>query len=242
MKQKIIIYDFDGTLTPFTMPKFEIIERCGIKDYFHNPIFLETIKKKMEEKNIDTYTANYEAYLETICDNNVRLIDENFCLGADKVVYNNGVLEFLYLLKSNNIKNYLLSSSIKVYLEKTKVASFFEKIYGTTFKYNKDNEATGIEYLMTDKNKVDAIKEIVANNNLKDCSNIIYIGDGYTDIYAMEYVIKNGGTSVYVYQDENKEKDKIDGMKEKNIVNLFTKADYSEESELNTYIRNLCNI
>ena len=28
--KKIIIYDFDGTLTPYPMPKLEILEKCGI--------------------------------------------------------------------------------------------------------------------------------------------------------------------------------------------------------------------
>lgn len=242
MKQKIIIYDFDGTLTPYTMPKFEIIEKCGIENYFHNPIFLNTVKNKIKEKNIDTYTANYEAYLETISKNNLKLIDENFCLGADNVEYNNGVIDFLKLLVNNNVKNYILSSGIKVFLENTIVAPLFSKIYGTTFSYNNENEATGIEYLMTDKNKVDALKEIVSENNLIDCSDVIYIGDGYTDMYAMEYITKNGGISIYVYQDEKEELENISKMKEKNIVNLFTKADYSYGSKLNEYIRRICNI
>ena len=42
---------------------------------------------------------------------------------------------------------------------------------------------------MSDKNKVDAIKDIVkmTGNNENNCQNIIYIGDGFTDYYAMEY-------------------------------------------------------
>ena len=29
--KKIIIYDFDGTLTPYALPKFEILEKMWIK-------------------------------------------------------------------------------------------------------------------------------------------------------------------------------------------------------------------
>jgi len=28
--KKIIIYDFDGTLTPYPLPKFEILEKSGM--------------------------------------------------------------------------------------------------------------------------------------------------------------------------------------------------------------------
>ena len=37
---KIIIYDFDGTLTPYAMPKFEILEKSGLNDGAYNPQFL----------------------------------------------------------------------------------------------------------------------------------------------------------------------------------------------------------
>ena len=45
---------------------------------------------------------------------------------------------------------------------------------------------------MSDKNKVIAIKEILQKNGIdnEDCSNIIYIGDGFTDYYAMDFVKK----------------------------------------------------
>ena len=48
--KKIIVYDFDGTLTPFSLPKFEILEKCGMKDGAYNPLFLELSQKKSKEK------------------------------------------------------------------------------------------------------------------------------------------------------------------------------------------------
>lgn len=39
MCKKIIIYDFDGTLTPYSLPKFEILEKSGLKDGAFNPLF-----------------------------------------------------------------------------------------------------------------------------------------------------------------------------------------------------------
>ena len=46
MKQKtIIIYDFDGTLTPYPVPKFEILEKCGAKGDGFNQFYLNVKKK-----------------------------------------------------------------------------------------------------------------------------------------------------------------------------------------------------
>lgn len=239
---KIIIYDFDGTLTPFSLPKFDILEKCGIKDGARNPQFLELAKKRVKEENIDLYRAIYEVYFELIKNAGFKLIDENFSLGCDNITYNKGVLEFLKMLYENNVSNYLLSSGVKVFLEKVSISPYFKEIYATIFTYNQKNEANGFEFLMSDKNKVVAIKEILQKNGIdnEDCSNIIYIGDGFTDYYAMKYVKEHGGTSIFVYQDLNSKDMK--SIKEENVVDLYTKTDFSSNGELNNYVRKLCKI
>lgn len=95
---------------------------------------------------------------------------------------------------------------------------------------------------MSDKNKVIAIKEILKKNgiNNEECSNIIYIGDGLTDYYAMKYIKEHGGTSIFVYQNLNN-KD-MQSIKKNNVVDFYTKADFSENSDLYNYIKKICEI
>lgn len=234
----IIIYDFDGTLTPYSMPKFEILEKCGLQHGASNPKFLEMAQANKRE-NIDLYVSIYKVYLQIIKDANFPLTDESFCLGADQITYNNGVDEFLKFLNDNNIENYLISSGLKVYLEKTRVANFFKEIYASTFLYNSNGEVTDIQYLMSDKNKVKAIKDIIKKigNEEDDCHNIIYVGDGLTDYYAMEYVKRNGGTTIFVYQDKNNSD--LKHLEEKNLISFSSYADFSLCSELVDYIKKL---
>lgn len=240
--KKIIIYDFDGTLTPYSLPKFEILEKSGIKNGVHNPIFLELSREKAVDKNVDLYTAMYDVYFEIIKNAGLKLIDKNFCLGCDNVNYNKGVIDFLNMLYKNGVSNYLLSSGVKIFLEKVSISSYFKEIYATTFTYNQNNEANGLEFLMNDKNKVIAIKEILQKNIIdnEDCSNIIYIGDGFTDYYAMKYIKEHGGTSIFVYNDLNS-KDML-SIKEKDVVDFYAKADFSQNSELYNYVKKLCKI
>ena len=238
--KNIIIYDFDGTLTPYKLTKFQILERCGLPEGAFNPKFLEMVERKAKDENIDVYTATQSVFLELIRNANLPLTDESFSLGANNIDYNKGVEEFLMFLKDNNIHNYLLSSGLKSYLGKTIIANYFDKIYATTFTYNNNGEATGIDYLMNDKNKVKAIKEILKMHGKQetDCRNVIYIGDGFTDYYAMEYVKRNKGTSIFVYRD--KENDELKRLEDKDIISYSTFADFSYNSDLTNYIKKLC--
>lgn len=234
----IIIYDFDGTLTPYKLTKFQILEECGLKDGALNPKFLEMVEKRANDKNINVYCATYEVFFQLMRDANLKLVDENFSLGADHVTYNNGVEDFLKFLKENGIHNYLLSSGLKVYLDKTNIVKYFDKIYATTFTYNSEGEVIGVDNLMSDRNKVTAIKDILHSMGRQedDCRNVVYIGDGFTDRYAMEYVKRNGGTSIFVYKEENSELKKLEA---EDIVSFSSVADYSDNSELRNYVKKL---
>lgn len=228
--KKIIIYDFDGTLTPYPLPKLEILKKCGLNDITTNHEFLKKVKEKSENENIDTYLAMYQTLFEIINKSNIELIDENLCLGSKDVEYNPGVFEFLDYLNKLNIKNYLVSSGLKPFLNKTDIAKKFTKIYATTFKYQ-NNKIIDIGYLMSDKKKVEAIKEIIRENNTNP-SNIIYIGDGLSDYYAFEYIHKNNGTTILL-QNHNE----INPLLEK-VISFKTTPDYSINSKLYNYITN----
>ena len=59
------------------------------------------------------------------------------------------------------------------------------------------------DILMNDKKKVIGIKKILESLNIEDddCRELIYIGDGLTDLDAMEFIKKHGGITIFVCQD-----------------------------------------
>ena len=171
-----------------------------------------------------------------------KITEEHFRSLYDNVSYNDGVVEFLNMLCDNDIDNYLLSSGIKVFLEKVSISSYFKEIYATIFTYNQNFEVNGIEFLMSDKNKVTAIQQILQKNKIKDedCSNVVYIGDGFTDYYAMKYIKEHGGTSIFVYKNfDNKD---MKSIREKNVCDLYFEADFSQNSKLYSYVKKMCKI
>lgn len=230
--KKIIVYDFDGTLTPYPMPKLEVLEKCGLEGGVSNRNFLSSALKKSKEEQIDLYESFYSVAFATIKKSKIELTDDNISLGSDKVVYNKGVIDFLKELKNSNIDNYLLSSGMKVFLERTKVAEYFKKIYATTFTYDNEKKINGVDFLMSDQNKEVVMKEILKENNIKedDCKNIIYIGDGLSDYYVMKYVKEHGGETILVYLDSDKKE--VLAMKEKGVVTKAYEANFSKDSNL----------
>jgi len=65
--------------------------------------------------------------------------------------------------------------------------------------------------------------------------NMIYIGDGLTDVPCMKLVKVNGGQSIAVYTDKQKVKDLL----EQDRVNHIAHADYSAGSELNRLVEKI---
>ena len=240
--KNIIIYDFDGTLTTNSLPRFEILERSGVKNGLANLKFIKQVIEKSKNKKIDYYQAVYETYFELIKNAGYSLTDKNLVIGYNKIEYNNGVLDLLDMLSKNDINNYLLSSGIKVFLEKTYIAPYFKDIYATTFTYNENKEVTGVDFLMSDKNKVLAIKDILKKNgySIDDCSNVIYVGDGLTDYYAMKYVKEHNGTSILVYNNQNSKE--LISSKQRSVVNIYSDTDFTQNGDLNRQIKSLCKI
>lgn len=234
---KLAIYDFDGTLTPEPITVLGVLEECGFIGGGNNSDFKKLVKSKMTEHRIDVYKAFYQTIFEIVDNYGYPLNNEVLSIGVENIKYNNGVYKFLEYLYNNNVKNYIISSGIKSFLDKTLISDFFEDIYATTFKYDK-NKIVDIDNLMTDYKKVDVIKEIMRINNLKDCSNIIYFGDGLTDIPIMEYIKNNGGITIFVYDDENA----LDEIKKSNIVSYFFNKDYSLDGDILKKVKEIFDI
>lgn len=226
----VIIYDFDGTLTPYSLPQYEIIKKCGYNE--------EKLMNRIAEKLTNSeglYEAYYKCYIEILLENNILLTKENVCLGADKVEFNNGVIEYFKNFQSQitGVKHYIVTSGIKDYVDKTVIRKFVDGVYGVTF-----NEENGIykdiDILLTDKKKVDVIKQVQKDN--KETNNIIYFGDGLTDGFAFEYVHSIGGKNVFIAT-KNESMETYKKLNVKGIIDKCFEPDFSMDSELSKYIQ-----
>lgn len=235
---KAVVYDFDGTLTPDALPKFAVLEKCGLENGTQDPLFLKRVKSTMLEDGVGLVDATIETILSLMREANIPLANEQLCLGAEDRVYDPGVEDFLVKLRKRGIKNYLLSSGAKAYLEKTKVAPLFDDIYASTVSYDENGKITSTEYALTEPEKAIVLRKIaeLVNGDQENCSGIVYIGDGPTDLFAMDYVKAHGGATIMVHCD------KLSGefVDENAAVDYYdVAADYRDGGEISGIIERL---
>ena len=93
----VIIYDFDGTLTPYSLAQYEILKKCGYTD----AKLMERVEKEIKSGNAENfYDSWYKCYKEILHENELKMSKDNVCLGAENIIYNDGVVDFFDRLQS----------------------------------------------------------------------------------------------------------------------------------------------
>ena len=154
------------------------------------------------------------------------------------------------------IEHYIISSGLKEIIEGSPIGDKFKCIFASEFFYNEDGNAMWPKLAVNYTNKTQflmrinkGILDISDDNGLNDMmlendrristANMIYLGDGYTDVPCMKLTKENGGVSVAVYTDKNLNTAKKllhDGR-----INYVAHADYSVGSELEEIIKKTIN-
>ena len=232
----INIFDFDGTLTTETWPKFWVwVEKFGY-DGTHRNDTLENALAEYRKAHTGSHLETFFGFFNDLLhDNNEKLTLNDLMLGKKYIKYNTGLSTFLEDSSSNN---YIVSGGIKDFLDNLQISKYFSGIYGTSLTYNNEKLITGIGKIMTDDDKLKSIKEILSTNSMLDCKNVYYIGDGYSDKDAMTFIHNNGGKAIFVYHpdttDELSEYNQkvYHDLNKTGIIDYCVPADYRKNSEL----------
>ena len=229
----LLIYDFDGTLTPYSLAQYKVLKDCNYND---ERLIERTIRIK-ETNNISFLKAYFQCIEKILSENNIPMTIENICRGAKNIIYNKAREDYFKTFQSNNsrFKHFIITSGFQDFIENTKISGYVDGIFGTTYTKN-GNMLENIDFMLNDKKKVDVIKSIQQQNN--DTNNVVYFGDGYTDRYAFEYVHKIGGKSVFIISDEGSIKTYNDLNKESIIDECF-EGDFSIDSKLSKFVSEL---
>lgn len=151
-----------------------------------------------------------------------------------------------------DVEHYIISSGIKDIIEGSDIAKEFKKIYACEYVYDKNGVAVwpklAINYTMKTQfvfrisKGVDRINDDnIVNEKMSEQDrrvlyrNMIYLGDGITDIPCMRLVKDKQGKSIAVYP--KGKKDKVAGLLRDKRVNYIALADYSENSELENIVK-----
>ena len=247
-----IIYDFDGTLTPKTMQEYTLLPRLGIK----SKNFWADIVRETKKTGAETMMVYMRHLLDCAAEKHVSISKTEFLKMSKDIEYYNGVSSWFdrvnqYVNCTSNSKikiyHYIISAGHLEILEGISIKKYIQKIFASEYYYNKDNIAVFPKIVVTDTTKTQYLFRInKGKENLSDSinehmaeikrpipfDNMIYIGDGLTDVPSMALIKKEGGHSIAVYQN-NKTQIKIsEGLLKANRVDFIAPADFSERSKL----------
>jgi len=152
------------------------------------------------------------------------------------------------------IEHYIISSGLKEIIEGTTIGTKFKEIYASEFYYDETGKAVWPKLSVNYTNKtqfltrirkgvldisddVNLNKKMIENDRRISSANMIYIGDGLTDIPCMKLTKDGGGISVAVYTDKTY-KQAFDLLKDGRI-NYITPANYEVNSELDKIIKKI---
>ena len=238
-----IMYDFDRTLSPKNMQEYAFIPSIGMSA----DEFWDRCNRTMKKNNMDPVLA-YMYVLMLSARGKMLLTRDGFAELGRNVQLFPGVLTWFKRVNDYakeqgvNVEHYIISSGQKEIIEGTSIASEFKKIYAAEFCYDKDNvpvwPAMAVNYtsktqflFRINKGVLDVTEHDILNESTPEDNrrvpfrNMIYIGDGLTDVPCMKLVKEYGGHSIAVYEDEPNEM--VSRMLLQGRVDFILKADYT---------------
>ena len=241
--EPINIFDFDGTLTTETWPKFWVwVKKFGYNGTERNDNLEKALAEYRKTNTGNSLETFFGFFNKLLVNNNETITYKELMEGENYITYNLGVTDFL---PNSYAKNYIVSGGLKEFLQNLEIAKYFSGIYGTPINHNENGDICGIGEVMTDDKKILAIIDILKKNNRdeNDCRNVYYIGDGYSDVAAMKFIHNNGGKAIFVHQlnqnDDlyNYNKKIYETLNADGMIDFCCVADYSNGSILSDILQ-----
>ena len=243
-----IMYDFDKTLCTRDMQEYTFIPSVGMEPHE----FWGRTAVVAQEEVMDSILTYMYCMVEAARESGIPLTRESLVACGKDIEYHPGVESWFERINRYGeeagvqVEHYVLSSGLKEIIEGSSIAQYFKKIYACEFLY-KDGQACWPKMSVNYTNKTQFVyrinKGVLEINNNTDLnnsrpdfekrvffSNMIYIGDGLTDVPCMKLVKQSGGHSIAVYPHGQQEQ--AAPLLQHGRVDWMFEADYSEGSDL----------
>ncbi|MFR9649762.1 MAG: HAD family hydrolase [Rikenellaceae bacterium] len=259
MVKVALIYDFDGTLSPGNMQEYDFIPALGKS----SAEFWAESNAVAISQDADVILSYLAGIIQAARSKGLSLRREAFRESGAKVKLFEGVVEWFKRINHYGaehgieVVHYINSSGMKEMIEGTPIAGEFRKIYACSFLYDVDGIAYWPAVAVNYTNKTQFIFKINKGiESVYDCEavnryipedkrevpfkNMIYIGDGTTDIPCMRLVKNSGGHSIAVHNPSNHGAiHSLASLVEDNRVSYICPADYREGSQIDTLVKSI---
>lgn len=254
-----IAYDFDGTLAPGNMQEFDFVPKLGLKP---GAFWKEVgeLAKSVDGDNILVYMG---LMLQKAAASHVPVHKSDFSDFGKTVPLFDGVVDWFDRINKYGrdldvkVEHFILSSGLREMIEGTPIAKKFTKIYASGFWYDHNgvacwpamalNYTTKTQYLFRiNKGALEVWDHTVVNSYVKPnerpvpFKNMIYIGDGETDVPCFRLVKDQGGHAIAVYKPNAKgAKEKAQKLIKEGRVNFGAPANYADDSDLDKFVKGI---
>lgn len=252
-----IAYDFDGTLADGNMQEHQFLPDIGMKP----AAFWAEVKRLTKEHQADEVLVYMNLMLRKAAAANVpvRLVD--FEARGKAIHLFEGVEDWFDRITGYGkalgvrVEHYLVSSGNAEIFAGTPIASKFAQVYASKFMFDQNgvaawpalavNYTTKTQYLfrinkgafdLSDNSKVNQFVE--KRDRPVPFENMVFIGDGSTDIPCFRLVKEQGGLSVAVFKPHTKgARSKADNYIKDGRVHCVVPAIYTDGSDLDRIIK-----
>lgn len=251
-----LLYDFDKTLCTQDMQNYSFIPSLGM-----NPNdFWQATNSFGREHHMDGILAYMYTMVKKAQEKNVPLTRESLRECGHSIAFFPGVLDWFSRINrfgdtlGVQVEHYVISSGLKEIIEGSAIAPFFKEVYACEFFYNENgipvwpklavNFTAKTQFVYRiNKGVLNVNDDQALNASMPDehkrvpFVNMIYIGDGLSDVPCMKMMRSYGGQAIAVYQDGNR--DAVEELLRKERVDFIFPADYREGGPLEETVKNI---
>ena len=251
-----IMYDFDKTLCTKDMQDYNFIPSLNMtsKDFW------AAANGFGRDEHMDSILAYMYVMIEKSKEKNIPLLRQTLVNNGKDIEFYKGVTEWFDRINQYgtiigvSVEHYIISSGLKEIIEGSGISDKFKEIFACEFYYDETGHAvwpkTAVNYTnktqfvyRINKGVLDVANDVDLNRSMPDDSkrvpfnNMIYIGDGLSDVPCMKMMKAYGGQSIAEYIDANKEK--VEQLLLEDRVDFIFPADYSKDSSLDKTMKNI---
>ena len=250
------LYDFDKTLCTTDMEDYAFIPSLG-----YTPAeFWGRANAFGWENRMDGLLAYMYTMIQECAAQNIKLDRAflNHC--GESIQLFPGVREWFARINAFGeslgvqVEHYVISSGLREIIEGSGIAQEFREIYACEFYYNENGDACWpkLDVNFTNKTQfvyrinkgiLDVSRDKELNDSMPDDSkrvpftNMVYVGDGLSDVPCMKMMRAYGGQAVAVYQKSNRAG--VEKLLQDGRVDFIFPADYREGTEFDKTVHNI---
>ncbi|MBE6971520.1 MAG: haloacid dehalogenase-like hydrolase [Ruminococcaceae bacterium] len=251
-----LLYDFDKTLCTQDMQNYAFIPSLGMQP----ADFWREANTFGWQEHMDGILAYMYTMLRKSKEKGLSIRRENLVEMGRSIELFPGVREWFARINAFGeslgveVEHYILSSGLREIIEGSGISHEFKKVYASEFYYDENgvpvwpkldvNFTAKTQFVYRiNKGVLDVSNDKDLNASMPDDSkrvpftNMIYVGDGLSDVPCMKMMRSYGGQAIAVYQPESRSA--VEELLYRGRVDFIFPADYREGTSLDTTVKNI---